>query len=90
MTETEVIEICRDAIMVMFKVSGPILMASLIMGVVISLVQAITHIQEMTVTFVPKIVVTFTLTIWLLPFMFSTLTSFTHMLTDKIVHGGGG
>jgi flagellar biosynthetic protein FliQ len=85
MNETEVIEICREAIIVMLKVVGPILLAGLIVGIAVSLLQTVTQIQEMTLTFIPKMLVIFGLTIWLLPFMMATLGGFTHTLTDRIV-----
>jgi flagellar biosynthetic protein FliQ len=88
MNETEVIEICREAIIVMLKVVGPILLAGLIVGIAVSLVQTVTQIQEMTLTFIPKMLVIFGLTIWLLPFMMATLGGFTHTLTDRIVQIG--
>lgn len=88
MNETEIIEICREAILVMLKVVGPILVAGLVIGIVVSLIQTVTQIQEMTLTFIPKMLVIFGLTIWLLPFMLSTLTGFTHNLTDRIVQVG--
>jgi flagellar biosynthetic protein FliQ len=88
MNEVEVIEICREAIIVMLKVVGPILLAGLTVGIVVSMVQAVTQIQEMTLTFIPKMLVIFGLTLALLPFMLSTLTGFTHVLTDRIVQIG--
>jgi flagellar biosynthesis protein FliQ len=88
MNETEVIEICREAIVVMLKVVGPILLAGLVVGILVSLVQTVTQIQEMTLTFIPKMLVIFGLTIWLLPFMMATLGGFTHSLTDRIVQIG--
>ncbi len=88
MNETEVIEICRESIMVMLRIDGPILLAGLTVGVIVSLVQTVTQIQEMTLTFIPKMLVIFSLTIWLLPFMLSNLVTFTHMLMDRIVQIG--
>lgn len=88
MNEAEVIEICREAIIVMLKVVGPILLAGLMIGVIVSLFQAVTQIQEMTLTFIPKMLVIFGLTIWLLPFMMDTLGGFTLTLTDRIVQIG--
>ena len=88
MNETEVIEICREAIVVMLKVVGPILLAGLIVGVVVSLIQTVTQIQEQTLTFIPKVLVIFGLTILLLPFMLQTLEGFTSGLTDRIVQIG--
>lgn len=88
MNESEVIEICREAIIVMLKVVGPILLAGLVVGIIVSLIQTVTQIQEMTLTFIPKMLVIFSITIWLLPFMMSTLGGFTHSLTDRIVQIG--
>ena len=85
MNEAEVIEICREAIIVMLKVMGPVLLAGLVVGVVVSLIQAVTQIQEPSLSFIPKMVIIFGLTIWLLPFMMTTLGGFTKSLTDRIV-----
>jgi flagellar biosynthetic protein FliQ len=88
MNEAEVIEICREAIIVMLKLVGPILLAGLVIGVVVSLIQAVTQIQEMTLSFIPKMLVIFAMTLWLLPFMMSTLGGFAHMIGDRIVQVG--
>ena len=88
MNEAEVIEICREAIMVMLKIVGPVLLAGLVIGIIVSLIQTITQIQEMTLTFIPKMVIVFAVTIWLLPFMMATLGGFTKTLTDRIVQVG--
>ncbi len=85
MNEAEVIEICREAIITMLKVVGPILLAGLIIGIMVSLFQAITQIQEMTLTFIPKMLVIFGLTLFLLPFMMSTLGGFAQSLMNRIV-----
>jgi flagellar biosynthetic protein FliQ len=90
MNESEVIEICREAIIVMLKVAGPIMVAGLIVGVGISLIQAMTQIQEMTLSFIPKMLVIFALTLWLLPFMLSTLGGFTQVISNRIVQIGSG
>lgn len=56
MTDAQVIEIIVEAFQVAAKIAGPILMAALFVGVAVSLLQTITQIQEMTLTFVPKLV----------------------------------
>ncbi len=56
MTDAEVLEIISDAFQIAGKIAGPILAVALIVGVVVSLLQTITQIQEMTLTFVPKLV----------------------------------
>jgi flagellar biosynthetic protein FliQ len=57
MTDVEVIDLLRSALVIGAKLAAPLLIASLVVGVVISLLQTITQIQEMTLTFVPKLVV---------------------------------
>jgi flagellar biosynthetic protein FliQ len=88
MNEAEVIEICREGILVMLKLVGPLLLAGLTVGVVVSLIQAMTQIQETTLSFIPKMLVIFSLTLWLLPFMLSTLGGFAHMIGDRIIQVG--
>jgi flagellar biosynthesis protein FliQ len=88
MNEAEVIEICREAIIVMLKIVGPILLAGLFVGVIVSLIQTVTQIQELTLSFIPKMLVIFGLTLWLLPFMMATLGGFTQSLTGRIVQIG--
>lgn len=56
MTDAQVIEIVSEAFRVAATIAGPILMAALFVGVSVSLLQTITQIQEMTLTFVPKLV----------------------------------
>ena len=85
MDSTEVIEIAREAILVALKVGAPVLLLALTVGVVIALFQALTQMQEMTLSFVPKIVTIFGSLFVLLPFMLSTLISFTQGLMDRIV-----
>jgi flagellar biosynthetic protein FliQ len=88
MNEAEIIEICRQAILVMIKVIGPVMLSGLIVGVVVSMIQTVTQIQEVGLTFIPKMLVVFGVTLWLLPFMLATLGSFTQTLTDRIVQIG--
>ena len=61
---------------------------ALVVGLVVSLFQALTQIQEMTLTFVPKIIVIFLAVLVLLPFMISTLMTFSQGLFDRIATGG--
>lgn len=75
-----VVSIGREALMLTLMVSGPLLLAGLVVGLIISIFQAVTQIQEMTLTFIPKILaVALTLLIFL-PWMINMLTDFTtHM-----------
>jgi flagellar biosynthetic protein FliQ len=88
MSETDTVELAREAILVLLQVSGPLMLISLVVGLVISVVQAVTQIQEVTLTFVPKIVVMFVALLVLLPFMLSALTGFTERVMDKIISLG--
>lgn len=73
----------------LLKMATPIMMISLGVGLVIALFQALTQIQEMTLTFVPKIIAIFLSLLLLLPFMLSTLGTFTEDLFGRIATGGG-
>ena len=85
MNAVEVLEIGREALWVLIKVSAPLMMISLIVGLIISLFQALTQIQEMTLTFVPKMLVMFIALVFLAPFMLSTLKDFSEELSERIV-----
>ena len=87
MTASDAIDIGRDAIVVSLKLGGPIMLLALVVGIVISLFQALTQIQETTLTFVPKIVAILLAMMLLLPFMLSTLVSFTERLFDRVITG---
>jgi flagellar biosynthetic protein FliQ len=56
MTDAEVLRIVVDAMAVAARVSAPILLSALAVGVIVSLFQAVTQVQEMTLTFVPKLI----------------------------------
>jgi flagellar biosynthetic protein FliQ len=88
MNEADVLEVARQATVVLIKISGPTMMLALVVGLVISLVQALTQIQEMTLTFVPKILTIFGSLLLFLPFMLSTLNEFTLELMERIASGG--
>jgi flagellar biosynthetic protein FliQ len=56
MSDTQVIEIVAGALVISLKLAGPVLVMTLVVGVVVSLLQTITQIQEQTLTFVPKLI----------------------------------
>lgn len=76
MDEAALLEIARDAVIVTLKVGAPIMLISLLVGLLISLFQALTQIQEATLTFVPKVVIVFISLLLLAPFMLHALTDF--------------
>ena len=76
MSEAEILDFLREALWVAFKISLPILFVSLVVGTVIGLLQALTSVQEMTLTFVPKLGAIFAV-FWLsLSFVGQNLVSF--------------
>ena len=85
MNQTEAIEIGREAIMVVLTMSVPIMAVALFVGLIIALFQALTQLQEMTLVFLPKIVVVFGALIFFLPFMLSTLSNYMNNLADRII-----
>lgn len=85
MNEIEVLDIARDGMMVMLLVSAPMLLVGLVVGLTISIFQTLTHIQEMTLTFIPKILAVFGSMVLFLPWMLRELTEFTQRIMDKIV-----
>ncbi len=84
MNENDVIQIAREALWVTLKVAGPIMLAGLIIGLIIALFQALTTIQEMTLTFVPKIIVIFVAIVVFLPFMMTSVIEFSNTLFNRI------
>ncbi len=88
MSPADILSISQEAIYVLLKVAGPLLLVSLVTGLVIAFVQALTQIQEMTLTFVPKIIVTFGLLLFLSPFISKTLNSYMDQIFNMIVKAG--
>ena len=86
MNEAEAIDFGREAIFTLLKIGAPIMLTSLVTGVIIAIVQALTQIQEMTLTFVPKIIVMFFVLMALLPFIINELTVFMGVAVDRIIN----
>jgi len=85
---TEVLDVSRDAVIVILKIGVPVMLVALIVGLVVSLFQALTQIQEMTLSFIPKMIAIFLSLLLLMPFMLSTLTTFTHGIAERMIHTG--
>ncbi|MDX1542000.1 MAG: flagellar biosynthesis protein FliQ [Geminicoccaceae bacterium] len=84
MTAEGVIDVAREAILVMIKLGAPPMTVALLVGVAISLLQALTQMQEMTLSFVPKILAIFLTVLLALPFMIATLIGFSEDLFRQI------
>lgn len=85
MNEEEIIEIIRQSIMLTIQISAPVMVVGLVVGVAIALLQALTQIQEITLVFVPKILLMFVALFFLFPMMTAALIAFMHELADKMV-----
>jgi flagellar biosynthetic protein FliQ len=84
MTDDLVTHLTIDALVLAFKLAMPFLGASLLVGLVVSVVQAATQIQEMTLTFIPKIVVTGVVMLVAGPWMLQQITAYTTELFGSI------
>jgi len=84
MTPQMVVSIGREALTMTLMVAGPMLAFALVIGLCISIFQAITQINEMTLTFVPKILSVATALLIFLPWMINLLTDFTRHMFELI------
>jgi flagellar biosynthetic protein FliQ len=87
MTAGEVLDIGAEAIWVMLAMAAPVMLIGLAVGVLIALFQALTQVQEMTLVFVPKIIVIFLALLIFLPMMGALLNGFMQTIADRIIAG---
>ncbi|WP_208558979.1 flagellar biosynthesis protein FliQ [Marinilactibacillus kalidii] len=84
MTTQNVLDVLQDAFLVMLRVGAPVLIIALVIGLVVSILQATTQIQEQTLSFVPKLFAILLTLVLLGTFMLNTLMSFTERLFNII------
>ncbi|MBV9346647.1 MAG: flagellar biosynthetic protein FliQ [Pseudolabrys sp.] len=87
MTGSEVLDVARDAIVTLVWVASPVMLVGLVVGLAISLLQALTQIQEMTIAFVPKILAIFVSLLVALPFMAEKLNAQMLRIAARIITG---
>jgi len=85
-----VLQLSREALLLILVLSGPPILASLVIGLMISLFQATTQIQEQTLTFVPKIVVVFAVIGLLGPWLIGQIVRFTTKIYEAFPYVIGG
>ncbi|HEX5326356.1 MAG TPA: flagellar biosynthetic protein FliQ [Acetobacteraceae bacterium] len=85
MTDSDLAALMRETMLVVLKVGGPLLAVGLVVGALVSVLQAITQIHETTLAFVPKVLALAATLALLAPFMLATLTGYAHVLFDRIV-----
>ena len=87
MNERDALDIVQQAIWTIIIASGPAVAAAMFVGVIIALLQALTQVQEMTLTFIPKIVVMLIVVAVSGSFMGAHIYAFTELLYSRIEHG---
>jgi flagellar biosynthetic protein FliQ len=80
MSQDMVLKIAKDTLQITLMVSGPLLVVSLVVGVVVSIAQVVTSIQDMTLSFVPRIIAVFFVFLLIFPWIMSIMISFTYQL----------
>ncbi|MDD4843560.1 MAG: flagellar biosynthesis protein FliQ [Anaerotignum sp.] len=85
MTNSEAFSIMREAIIVVLKIGGPILLLSMVIGVFISIIQAATQIHEQTITFVPKVLIIVAVCLICGPWMLETLQDFLYEIFKLMI-----
>ena len=88
MTGPAILDIAREGIFVFLKVSGPMMLVALAVGLAVSLLQALTQIQEQTLIYVPKIVAVFATLLLTMPFMGDALAGYMTRIAARIAAGG--
>ena len=87
MTALDAMELARLALILVLTIAGPMLLTALIVGVAIGLLQALTQVQEMTLTFVPKLIAAGIALLLSLPMIGKALSAFMDRIADVIVSG---
>ena len=87
MTGPETLDVARDAIWTIVVVSSPLMVVGLVVGVIVSLFQALTQIQEQTLIYVPKILAIFATMLLALPFMADSLHAYMMRISSRIIGG---
>ena len=85
MTGPDILNLARDTLWLTVKISAPVMLVGLFVGLLVSLFQALTQIQEMTLAYVPKILAIFLALYLFLPMMGQSLNEFMVQLSDQIV-----
>lgn len=84
MTDEAAIEMIRSTLLIVLTIAAPLLIAGMVVGLVISLFQSVTSIQDQTLTFVPKIIIIVIVAVVLTPWMIELLMAFTHGMLSLI------
>ena len=84
MSQDMVLKLAKETLQVTLMVSGPLLLVSLLVGILISIAQVVTSIQDMTLSFVPRVVAVFLAFLFLLPWLMKIMIAFTSQLLGHL------
>jgi flagellar biosynthetic protein FliQ len=87
MTEADALDLVRSAIWAVILASGPAVAAAMAVGLIVALLQALTQIQEITLTFIPKIIVIFLVALLTAPFIGAVIFAFAEQTYSRIENG---
>jgi flagellar biosynthetic protein FliQ len=88
MTGADVLDVARDGILTLLIIAAPMMLVALVVGVAVSLLQAVTQVQEMTLVFIPKILAMFLALLIALPFMGDVLQGYMTRIAERIISPG--
>jgi flagellar biosynthesis protein FliQ len=80
MSESFLLGLAQNTLVMYLQIAGPILLFALVTGLSVSILQAVTQIQDMTLTFIPKIIATLLALVLFGPWMLRSIVAFTHNL----------
>ncbi len=84
MNQEMILKLAKDTLQVTLMISGPMLIISLAMGILVSIAQVVTSIQDMTLTFVPRVIAVFVTFLFAFPWIMKILTAFTGQLFGNL------
>lgn len=87
MNQADALDICQAAIWTVILAASPAVVAAMVVGIIIALLQALTQVQEMTLTFIPKIIATLLITMLTAPFIGTIIFTFAEQVYGRIEHG---
>lgn len=80
MSQDMILKLAKDTLQITLMVSGPMLVVSLVVGVIISITQVVTSIQDMTISFVPRVIAVFLTFLFVFPWVMNILLAFAAQL----------
>ena len=89
MSQEMILKLAKDTLQITLMISGPLLLVSLVVGILVSIAQVVTSIQDMTLSFVPRVIAVFLTFLLIFPWILGTLLSFTNQLYghfERFVH----